>query len=318
MQLLDLPLDCFRYILSYVARDFDYHEHVHDFLCLRLTNRLMNAEVLRTLATPSFFKWRGNVRTLKTTTYFGAPWLSYPNPWERPLPLTCGYPEFVASYLYQKPHLQTPWNANFSSFLNRVVDALLSADGRDTNHESRKTIMRQLCCHVFEMKQWKRNWWWFSGRLLEQHSNSNPHLEMPTETESLEFNVLLANLLLGRRVALAEQNFTELKDRESCVFGTVLQTSIKSGQVDLVAALLDTGIDVKDISLRTLETAIECENHDMSRLLLSPKYNPRNSVAKPTRFQIATHQAIQSDRTEAVLFLGSMSSISDDRSGDEA
>lgn len=40
MQLLDLPLDCFRYLMAVIARDFDYHENVHEFIRLRFVNRM--------------------------------------------------------------------------------------------------------------------------------------------------------------------------------------------------------------------------------------------------------------------------------------
>jgi len=41
MHLLEVPLDCFRYLLAFIARDFDYHEIVHEFIRLRLTNRML-------------------------------------------------------------------------------------------------------------------------------------------------------------------------------------------------------------------------------------------------------------------------------------
>jgi hypothetical protein len=39
--LLDMPLDCFQYLMRFIARDFDYHETVNEFLRLRLTNRVL-------------------------------------------------------------------------------------------------------------------------------------------------------------------------------------------------------------------------------------------------------------------------------------
>lgn len=39
MQLLDLPLDCFQYLMVFIARDLDYEERVKEFIQLRKISR---------------------------------------------------------------------------------------------------------------------------------------------------------------------------------------------------------------------------------------------------------------------------------------
>jgi hypothetical protein len=128
----------------------------------------------------------------------------------------------------------------------------------------------------------------------------NPYVELPEETGTLEFNVLLASLLLGRRERLAGQDVRELMNRKSCVFGTLLEASIQGGHIDLAGSLLDFGVDLNDGSHRAVEAAVECENPEMLRLILSPKYNVRDAGGT---FQQYMLRSIQHGRTEAAVFL---------------
>jgi hypothetical protein len=297
MQLLELPLDCFRYMMTLIAREFDFHEHVNEFLRLRLTCRTLDAEVLHALQTPAFFQYKRKIRTSQTAAFFKQPSVSVPSSKER-VPLPSSYLDFFASYLNVRPHLQDPWNSNISSVVNHVVDALLSADGLDMNDEKRKTIMRDLCRHVFEMRHWKTNLHSFSELLFP-----SSHINFSNATDSLDFNELLANVVLGRRTSLADQDISALMARKSIILGTLLQACIKSGQVVLVTSLLDTGVDVNDVSLEVLETAVESDKEEMLQLIFSPKYNLSRSVHLTSRIKKAIQTAVKNDRTEAMLYL---------------
>jgi hypothetical protein len=213
--------------------------------------------------------------------------------------LSSGYLDFYASFLLLRPHAQEPWNANISSVLNYVVDALLSADGQDNNDETRDTIMRRLCHKVFEMKQWKcvQGALFFTDALFPQ-----PPSKYVDKTGSPEFNVLLAHVLLGWHTNLAEQDLPKMMARKSIVFGTLLQVSVMGGNVEQVASLLDTGIDVNDESLAILETAVASNNPRMLDLIFSGKYNLSRSMVSSGRIERAIQRAVKTDKTEAVLF----------------
>ena len=301
MQRLDLPLDWFRYMLALIARDFDIHEHVHEFLRLRLVNRMLATEVLRTLQRPAFCQYKRKVRTLEPGPFFKQCTTSNCQSGKASVPMSSGYLDFYASFLLLRPHAQEPWNANISSLLNYVVDTLLLADGLEKNDETRVTVMRRLCHQVFEMKQWKaaQGAGCFTDSLFPR-----PPSKYAGESESPDFNVLLANVLLGWRANLAEQDIPKLMARKSIVFGTLLQVSIMSGNVEQVTSLLDTGVDVNDESLAILETAVTSDNPKMLDLILS------RSVPPPARIERAIYRAVRTDKTEAVLFLARKCDVS--------
>ena len=194
---------------------------------------------------------------------------------------------------------QTPWNANFSSALNRIVDEILIEDDLDVDDKSRPDVMRSLCRHRFEMKRWRKG----SDFLFCLFPESPSHFLSRAET--LEFNTMLANILLGRRTTLNDPHTShEILTRTSPIFGTPLEVCIKSGQVKLAASLLETtGIDLNNESFQILEIAIECENLEMLRLLFTPKYNLACGLEDSSRMNNAIAQAIQNGRSDAAHFL---------------
>ena len=68
MQLLDLPLDCFRYLMTCIAQEYDDSDLLNEFLRLRLINRLLDTEVLQTLTI--FLSQKQSLGTLTTTSLF--------------------------------------------------------------------------------------------------------------------------------------------------------------------------------------------------------------------------------------------------------
>jgi hypothetical protein len=333
MQLLDLPLDLFQYLMAFIARDFDYHENIQDFLRLRLVNctlfeytrsnsescsslilDTMNVETLWTLATPSFFQsnynWNVCVRGLKTGPFFQRTYGSAPCTIDRQ-PAPSSYLEFLVSFLELRPHTdaQTPWNANLSSMLNCIVDTLLLADGLSVDDEMRRDLLERLVCGIFEIKKWKT--------LPDCISTTLYPTSPPTfaeQTESFAFNMLLSNILLGRRTTfLGLENvpglltckqdvLSTLSKRKSLVFGTLLEVCIKSGQTELVTALLETlDIDLNDDHVGTFDMAVQSDNLGTLRLLFS-KYQARHTL-HPDRINRAVHDAIANDRTDAALYI---------------
>lgn len=253
----------------------------------------MDKEILRTMAIPEFL-WQGR-RSFRWIS-----WTFFQHVKSRPsirvcVPFSPGYPDFIASFLAERPHSQDPWNSNISSVLNHVIDGILLADGVEVNDNLRKRTMRALCRQVFEMKRWRVTLDWFSSELFPL-----PNFKFPDQTESLEFNVLLANVVLGRRTTLTdlEQDIPALMARKSIVMGTLLEACIISKQPELVSSLLATGVEVNDTSLEILEAAVQSNNTEIMRLIFSQQY----SISSHT-LHTAIHQAVKSDCTQAVLYL---------------
>jgi hypothetical protein len=274
----------------------------------------MNAEVLRTLATPSFFQWSYDgyrTRTLKTGPFFRRQLGSIPCTLDcRPAPAS--YPEFLVSFFVLRPHadLRMPWNANLSSVLNCIVDTLLLADGLSVDDKTRRGVLDKLVREILEMKEWKSQPG-CSAQLIYPGSPST----FAEQTESLAFNMLLTNVLLSRRTTFQgledvpglsicrNDMLSTLSKRKSLVLGTLLEVCVKSGQVELVTALLDTpGVDVNDESLRVLEVAIQSDNLETLRLLFST-YQLDRDMRGQYRIDSAMRQAIDNDRTDAALYL---------------
>ncbi|KAF2678621.1 ankyrin [Lentithecium fluviatile CBS 122367] len=317
MLLLDIPLDCFRYLIAFIARDFDYHENTFDFLSLRLINRTMNQEILRALVTPSFYQWdRDNwgVRTLETGPFFRRFRGSFPSSRER-LPFPSSYPEFVASFIESKPHVdvRTPWNTNVASVIHHIVDGILSEDGLSLNDTSRKGILNRLCRQFLEMREWRTRISWWACEIYETSRMAVMHF--PEETDSMEFNMLLASIVLGRRTSFLGLEdipglltskgdpLTTLMSRKSIVFGTLLEVCIKSGQIELVATLLNgVALDINDESFNALEMAVQSDNLDILHLLFS-RYDFTRPSPEPTRIERLMRQAVDNDRTDAALYM---------------
>ncbi|KAF2688911.1 hypothetical protein K458DRAFT_154651 [Lentithecium fluviatile CBS 122367] len=211
----------------------------------------------------------------------------------RTLPLTWSYVDFIASFIFIRPFLQDPWNANISSFLNHIIDELLRDGGLDINHPSREDLLHMLCHHVFEMNHWKRNTWWFTKTL-------NLGSDFSRQTETSKFNVTLASVLLGRRTTIRDIDVPALVQRKSIVLGTLLEACVKSGQVDLVTSMLDIGVDLDEDFHSALEMAAECPNADMLGTMFTPKYV---FACSGPRMKDCIKQAIENDRTKTTLYL---------------
>jgi ankyrin repeat protein len=212
-------------------------------------------------------------------------------------PLPSGYPEFIASCMLQSipTTQQEPWNANVLSFLHRIVDELLTEDGVSLDdNERREALMRPLCQHVFELKHWKTCPWWFSDLV-------SPSAYFSETTSTLEFNVMLANILLCRRTTLEDVDLASLMTEKSAIFGTLLDVSVKSDQGPLVALLLDNpSLDVKDSLLSQLHTAIRCADTHLLKTLLGPGY----ALYLPEeQMKTCIMQAIIESRTETAIYL---------------
>jgi hypothetical protein len=282
MQLLDLPLDCFRLLMGFAAEEIG----IRDLLRLRLVSRAMNTEVMHAIETARLF--------LQTQPTAGSP--NYPSchpRFRKKLPITSCYVDFITSFVFVRPHLQDPWNANISSFLNSVVDELLCEDDLDVNHPSRKELLRRLCHHLFEMKHWKQQTQWFAEAL-------NCSTDFSLGTQTIGFNVMLANVLLGRHTLPLDLDGAALVQKKSSVFGTLLDVSVKSGRVNLVNYLIERGVMLGNDVHSVIEMAAECPNDDMLRTIFTPIYGFRCSAAKMTE---CIMQAIENDRTEAALYL---------------
>lgn len=210
------------------------------------------------------------------------------------LPLPSSYIDFIASFVSVRPFSQHSWNANISSFLNYVTDELLRQEGHDSDDELRKTVMRELCHHLFQMKHWKQQPYWFMKLVF-------PGSEISNQTETLDINVVLASIILGRRTTFQDLDVSALVRRKSSIFGTLLDACVKGGQTDLVGHLLDNGIvDVNDENHSAIEIAAECPNADMLRTIFTPKYGLHPPQARMKKCII---QAINNDCTEAALYL---------------
>lgn len=173
------------------------------------------------------------------------------------------------------------------------MDELLRADGFGVGDASRKEILHKLCHHLFEMKHWKQQTWWFIEAL-----NQGP--EYLHHSETLEFNVLLASIILGKRTTLHDLEVPVLLQKKSPVFGTLVDASVKSEQVDLVKYILDIGVDLNNGFHSALEMAAECPDANMLRTLFAPEYG---LACSDERLKNCIMHAIENDRTEAALYL---------------
>jgi hypothetical protein len=300
MHLFDLPLECFRHMMTFVTPL--YGTRLHELLRLRLTSRVMDAEVLHILQTPGLHE------RAFSGVYF----------------VPASYLDFAASFLNTRPFRQDPWDSNMSSILNHVVDEVISDGGLDLDDSARKIIMKELCHKIFQVKRWPCHSSSFSMLSYKPDMDwpdkvDSPelrelmfprHMHFTDEVGPLSFVVLLANVLLGRQKTLELESIPALLTRKSSVFGTLLEVVIKSGELDLAATLLDTGVNVNDISLKVLENAIECDRKEMMGLIFSPKY----ALSRPTqtlpdrlnshsRIQRGIQQAARWNYTESFLYL---------------
>ena len=211
------------------------------------------------------------------------------------LPLSSSYVEFVASFILSNPPTKTiPWNTNILSFVKHVVDELSLEDGLRSDDKRREVLVRRFCHHLFEMKHWKQQPYWFSELV-------NPNPDFSDTTETSEFNVILANIILGRRTTLHDLEVASLVRRKSSILGTLMEASVKSGQIDLVKYLLDSDcVSINDQNHSVLEMAAECVDAEMLRTLFMPKYGIAYSE---DRLKKCIMQAIENDRTETALYL---------------
>lgn len=273
----------------------------------------MNFEVLRTLATPSFFNWTRERRTLETVAFFQRPFGSIPTYMEhRPLPSS--FPDFVASFLELRPHMhsQTPWNANLSSLLHHVVDAISFEHETGCIKSERTGILRRLCRHILELKQWRINPTWCVRWLLY----TCPSSEFAEQTDTLEFNIFLAEILLGKRTSFEglertlDGNMPGSKvleasfKRKSIVFGSLSDVCIKVGRVELVRTTLEmvgVGADIHRNQL--LDVAIHSLNLQPLRLLFSKYESYFRSGLGQYPVKGALYTAVLTGETEAALFL---------------
>jgi len=248
--------------------------------------------------------------------FFVRPHGSYPNPKDC-LPLPSSWPDFVASFLELRPHapLHTPWNTNISSVIHHTVDSILSEDGVGFDDLSRRGVLGSLCRQVLEMQQWRTlpgKWavYLYPTKFFDFH--------FPDAMESSAFEILLANILLGRRTSfLGIENTAGLLDcktsplkmlaaRKSIIFGTLLEVCIKSGQIGLVNTLLDDAdLDIQDESLNALEMAVQSDNFEVLSLLLSRYDFTRQSHEKGefSRIEKLMTQAVDNERTDAALYI---------------
>jgi len=173
---------------------------IHDLLKPRLVNRTMNTEVVHAIETAWLFS--------PARPNWESPSCPSCHPlFRKKLPISSYHVDFFASFIFIRPHLQDPWIANASSFLNSVVDELLREDGLAVNYVSRKELLQKPCHHLFEINHWKQQTWWFAKT---SELDTNP-------TDTLEFSSIITNVLLGPRKSLYDLDVpTLLQKRKFC------------------------------------------------------------------------------------------------------
>lgn len=144
--------------------------------------------------------------------------------------------DFMAAYLLRRPHKQSPWNANISSMLNKLVDEVLTIDGLSLDAPVRRS-------HLLALSQ--------AVRQQNNHQTVIPRLFPPEDKvpEDLpcEYLLLLAQIITGRPVLQCDSSRrlvdSNLKIRPY-ILGTLLNSAIWGHQYDLVRYVLHKEIEV--------------------------------------------------------------------------
>ncbi|CAJ2505921.1 Uu.00g000510.m01.CDS01 [Anthostomella pinea] len=275
MYLLDLPLECFRCILSEVILDVGFQQ----CLTLRLVNGLFDREVMIAI---------GNAKLLETFPAVADKSIcSHPLFTRYP-----GYVDFLGSYLLCQPRPQEPWNATIPALLNRVVDEVMAEEGLDVDHPSRAEFLRPLCRDAVEKSGFEA--------LPRFCTQSLFRRGIDVGTEDLSIIVFLAKLLLGRGQN-SDANIKTWSMRRSRVFGTLLGVASQSGRIDLIRAILKDGPAIPGESpevqvngaLGALVGAVEGRQEGTLRALLEPEFRTlrsRREMASALMRSIGTGQ----------------------------
>lgn len=197
--------------------------------------------------------------------------------------------DFMASYLLRRPHEQSPWNANISSMLNKLVDDILILDGLSLDANVRH-------CNMLVLSQVVRQ--------QNLHQSVIPRLFPPEgvipEELPYEYLLLLAQIITGRPV-LQNENSMRLIDSNLMtrpyILGTLVNSAIWGHQYDLFRYLLSK--EVQDggryqLAGATVHRALPAAilNRDIKavEIILEPAWwHPRSGPA----FEEALRMSIQ-------------------------
>lgn len=145
--------------------------------------------------------------------------------------------DFMAAYLFRRPHEQSPWNANISSMLNTVLDDILTLDGLPLDAPVRRSylltlsqVVRQRFDHYFLIpflfpgdgvtKDLSYDYFLLRAKIITGHSvlqcNSSRRLvDSNVETSPYLLGTLVNSAIWGHQYDLARYVLSKSKDIRS-------------------------------------------------------------------------------------------------------
>ena len=234
--------------------------------------------------------------------------------------------EFLSRYLFDRVDRRGTWENNLSEFMNCVLDDVLSLAGQRVDHPERRRYMRILCGQFLHQEihslHPSPSGEVFGGRprfrkalrresgprttpdYYLRHGSGAPLTKVP-----FDFHVAVAQILLGyTETALEMLRSKTVPDwyvsDKSCILGSILEATIKSGSVQLYRQFLEqyNPINVNNTGNDLLQYAVRTRDMEMVKLVMeSPGHPPHDNTG--SQFQYAMVEATRQRQLDIYWYL---------------